>query len=189
MDEKACKDMERLADTISDLELYLGLDDQEDEDSDNGGSSEESSVACGSSEGGGTEPSISHASLVTHAETSKQEANTVDEERRRRVDRKAHLVPPMEAFMSSFSLREFVEYHNREAKRRRVWMGLSRVVSSLVVRFRVLDVGAPVPEDVKSPTKRKKSKLRMGTPSITLPNRAVSVHQSRRFIRLLPLSS
>ncbi|ESL08373.1 hypothetical protein TRSC58_03924 [Trypanosoma rangeli SC58] len=189
MDEKTSKDMERLADTISDLELYLGLDDQEDDESDSGGSSEESSVACGISEGRGTEPSTAHASLVMHVETSKQETNTVDEERLRRVNRKAHLVPPIETCMCSFSLREFVEYHNRVAKRRRIWMGLSRVVSSLVVRFRLLDVGAPVPEVVKSPTRRKKSSLRMGTPPITLPNRSVSVHQSRKFIRLLPLSS
>ncbi|RNF23791.1 uncharacterized protein Tco025E_02764 [Trypanosoma conorhini] len=186
MDEAAAKDRERLADTLSDLEVYLGLDDQEDEDSDSSSSSEEggSAAADSNAEGTGTALSTAHASSDTRVETPKQNANALDEERQRRVNRKARLVPPMNESMCSFSLREFVEYHHRAAKQRRVWMGLSRVVSSLVVRFCVLDVGAPVPEEPRPLPNRRSSTSRPRPPSVS--NRTVSIRQSRRSIRLLP---
>ncbi|PWV08789.1 hypothetical protein C3747_85g232 [Trypanosoma cruzi] len=144
-DEKAASEMERLADTLSDLEVYLGLDDQEDQESSD---SSKSNSRCTSSEGGRTidrnDDYIELSSTVMHSSSdareesaSKPSTNVTRGERQRRVNRKAHLIPPMNTSICSFSFRDFVAYHSRETKKRRLWTGFSRVVTSLVVRLRV----------------------------------------------------
>ncbi|EKF29100.1 hypothetical protein MOQ_007132 [Trypanosoma cruzi marinkellei] len=193
-EEKAASEMERLADTLSDLEVYLGLEEQEDEES---SSSSKSNSRCTSSDGVRTfhrnDDDVELASTVMHYSSdtreesfSKTGTNVTREERKRRVNRKARLIPPMNTSIASFSLRDFVAYQGQEAKKRRLWKGFSRVVTSLVVRLRVLDVEPPVSVEINFVSGRKKSSPRMKNTSLSTSSRAGFIPQSRKSIRLVP---
>ncbi|KAF5218489.1 hypothetical protein ECC02_008599 [Trypanosoma cruzi] len=193
-DEKAASEMERLADTLSDLEVYLGLDDQEDQESSD---SSKSNSRCTSSEGGRTidrnDDYIELSSTVMHSSSdareesaSKPSTNVTRGERQRRVNRKAHLIPPMNTSICSFSFRDFVAYHSRETKKRRLWTGFSRVVTSLVVRLRVLDVEPPTSVEFNPVSGRRKSALRTKNTSLSASARSAFTLQSRKPIRLVP---
>lgn len=180
-------DLIRLADTQSDLEVYLGLDQNDDECSSSNNSSNNGSP-CVTPDSW----SASCTTIGTNASPRGKEDNantagvpftgSLDAERLRRVQRKAHLIPPVNNALSAASLHEFVQLNQQEFARRRTWLGVSRVVTSLVVRFRILDIGLPVVPQKPAPAPNKKEK----SPATRPPARPEPSKLGREFVRFVP---
>ncbi|ORC91388.1 uncharacterized protein TM35_000063930 [Trypanosoma theileri] len=228
-DVDGSQDGERLVDTLSDLEVYLGLDNADDEssssDSSNNNdsssssssrrSSRSSSPAVGAAgmggntnnttgtdskenvkstangtQGDGT-PSDLHSNMHTPGISPKPAKQQIEMERRKRVKRKAHLIPPVSTSLTQATQREYVQLHQEEKKQRRIWAGLARVVCSLIVRFHILDLTPSPTLERKKTTLNKKpvALMPLSNTSGNVSTRFGSAHRGqRRSVRLMASS-
>ncbi|KEG11158.1 hypothetical protein DQ04_02921050 [Trypanosoma grayi] len=191
------KDAEVFVDTLSDMEVYLGLDEDEDDDSASGGSSKSRNSSHSSDRGSddNEEEALPDASdeKEENARASPERALTLaDRERQRLVHQKMHLIPPISSTLLSATHRDFVKIHQEDVKQRRVWAGLARVVTSLVVRFRILDLARPV-----LPERRMRDSIRRQFPpsGVTSASGTASgrtdtpLQTQRKAVRLVPSAS
>nr|CCC95597.1 unnamed protein product [Trypanosoma congolense IL3000] len=130
---KTAEDKNVIVDTASDVEVYLG----------GYGSSEVDEASCSNDESAvqSTTPMerscTAENELVREMDCQKQASGSGKKQKRATLK---HHLPTVSKNLMSVAQREFVKYHDEEAKRKRAWIGVSRIVTSLIVRFRILDL-------------------------------------------------
>lgn len=143
--DQACE--KAIVDTASDVEVYLNCECGTEEE---GGYSSDGELTTSETatthETDGLEKSTSGA-------TEKMKHTPGSSSKPQRPARRSQLLPSTSKLLVPVGQREFVKFHRDEGKRQRMWISVCRIVTSLVVRFRILDVptSSAVPPSFASP--------------------------------------
>ncbi|KAG8348826.1 hypothetical protein TRVL_00350 [Trypanosoma vivax] len=130
--EVSQEDLDRLVDTASDIEVYLGLGEREGDGlcSDASNSPVDKALDSLRSQ---SPHNDSGADASGHKGPSKCSGRVSPCGPKTRV-------PAISKALLPVTQKEFVKFHWEENQRRREWVGVARVVTSLIVRFRILDL-------------------------------------------------